>query len=168
MGPAGIAPGDVNGDGKAAMAVTSYKADTDSVHLGNMNGTFVAKTVVTVAVILSHRLHSSDCDRRQGAAGESNPLSLNCPRTVTVERLLPSVPVVWLLAQVVVFPSLGVRFRRWFARCLAFESRWGRHSRGTSTSACAHPRQSRSVPLSPLANRYEIVPAYSADSERRA
>ena len=54
-------------------------------------------------------------------------LSLNCPRTVPVERLLPSLLVVRLLAQVVVLPRLADKLRRWFAGGLGFESRCGRH-----------------------------------------
>jgi hypothetical protein len=60
-------------------------------------------------------------DRSAGAR-----LSLNCPRPVSVLRLLPSTPVVLLLGQVVVLARLVDRLRRWFALLLRFESRWGR------------------------------------------
>jgi hypothetical protein len=44
ISPNSVAIGDLNGDGKPDLAVTSYSSSTVSVLLGSGNGTFGAKT----------------------------------------------------------------------------------------------------------------------------
>src|SRR5213076_348848 len=53
-------------------------------------------------------------------------LSLDRPRTVPVERLFPSLPVASPPAKAVDLLRFVNCLRRWLARVLRFESRWGR------------------------------------------